>query len=124
MISILSAVSWLHDRVLLILEPQSKQDLLRRWLAENGFVIHRERLVKDAGRIYPILTAENGKEPKCTEEEYHTGRWERICGDPLFGEYLDALRKRSAAAAPYDRNAESLLSAFDIMKERLEHGDG
>lgn len=124
MISILSAAPWLHDGVLLILEPQSKQDLLRRWLAKNGFVIHRERLVKDAGRLYPILTAESGTEPECTEAEYHTGRWDRICGEPLFGEYLDTLRKRAASAAPYDANAKSLLTSLDKMKERLKYDNG
>ena len=124
MISILSAAPWLHDGVLLILEPQSKQDLLRRWLAENGFVIRQERLVKDSGRIYPILTAESGAEPEYTEAEYHTGCWERICSDPLFGDYLETLRKRAAAAAPYDENAKLLLSALDKMKERLEYDNG
>ena len=124
MISILSAAPWLHDGVLLILEPQSKQDLLRRWLAENGFCIHQERLVKDAGRIYPILTAKSGTEPECAEEEYYTGCWDRIHCDPLLGEYLDTLRDRAAAAAPYDTSAKNLLMTFDGMKERLEHDNG
>lgn len=124
MISILAAAPWLQNGVLLILEPQSKQALLRRWLSDHGFKIRRERLVKDAGRIYPILTASSGAEPNCSEIEYLTGRWERICDDPLLDEYLDVLRKRATSAAPYDSDARTMLSALDAMKERLKHDDG
>ena len=121
MVDILSAAPWLHDGVRLILEPQSKQAILRRWLTENGFRITGERLVFDAGRIYPILTAESGMSPEYTDAEYLTGRWEQIAGDPLFGEYLDTIQKRISSAAPYDREAQALLEELNAMKTRLHH---
>lgn len=123
MVSILSAAPWLHDDVLLILEPQSKQDVLRRWLAGNGFVITGEHIVRDAWRMYPILTAVSGSAPQCPEAEYYTGRWELICGDPLFGEYLAALMKRVSTAAPYDPQARALLDELKAMEERRKHDD-
>lgn len=116
MVSILAAAPWLRDDVLLILEPQSKQDILRRWLAANGFAITGERLVRDAGRLYPILTAESGSMPKCREIEYHTGQMARIGNDPLIGEYFALLRKRFASAAPYDPKAEELLHDLNAME--------
>ena len=117
MVSILSSAPWLRDDVLLILEPQSKQDILRRWLAANGFAITGERLVRDAGRLYPILTAVSGSMPECREIEYHTGRLTLIGNDPLIGEYLAILRKRFASAAPYDLQAKALLHDLDTMEE-------
>ena len=124
MISILKPADWVREDVLLILEPQSKQDLLRRWLADNGLCIKSERLVRDAGRIYPVLTARGGRSPDCSEVEFHTGRWELIRSDPLLLDYLTLLQKRAAQAAPYDPKAHELLAAFRSMEERWrEHDD-
>ena len=120
MVSILSKAPWLRDGVLLILGPQSKQEQLRRWLAENGYAVTRERLVRDAGRIYPVLTAVGGPAPVYSEAEYHTGLLGQIGTDPLFGEYLDALCRRAAAAAPYDAAAASLLQQLKNMKETVK----
>ena len=123
MISILSAAPWTREGALLILEPQSKRGDLRRWLIQNGYAIASERLVEDAGRIYPILTASGGKSPVYTEAELHLGRLEQIVRDPLFVRYLALVRARAANAAPYDQNAASLLAAYDDIQRRIEHGD-
>ena len=120
MISILSEPAWLSEGVLLILEPQSKQELLRRWLINGGFEITSERLVYDSGRIYSVLTAQFGSSPSYTEAEWYIGRWEHIGNDPLLGDYLAGLIKRTASAAPYDAGAQSLLLALQNMKERFE----
>ena len=124
MVSILSAAPWLHSNVLLILEPQSKQDVLRRWLAANGYDITAERLVQDGGRIYPILTAAAGHMPACEEIEYYTGRYERIGDDSLFGEYLALLRKRIGSAAPYDPQSKKLMLGLDALEERRNNDTG
>ena len=120
MTSILSAAPWVRDGVLLILAPQSKPDVLRRYLAENGMSVTHERLVRDAGRLYPLLLARAGQSPKYTPAELHTGLLSQIGGDPLFGAYLDTLMRRAAAAAPYDPEKAALLRAYQSMKERLE----
>lgn len=123
MVSILAAAPWLHEGVSLILQPQSKQGVLRRWLAENGFTVTCERLVRDAGRIYPILTAEDGISPPYTEAEYHIGRWTKICHDPLLPEFLTAVIRRVSAAAAYDASQGCLLDELQDMKVRLNHAD-
>ncbi len=118
MAAILTAAEWTRENTLLILEPQSKQAELRRFLVGNGYCIHRERLVKDAGRLYPILTAGGGASPAYTDAEMHTGLFCQIAGEPLFGEYLATLKKRAVAAAPYDENAAALWRAYQTMEER------
>ena len=119
MISILSRAPWISEDVLLILEPQSKQELLRRWLNENGFAITKERLVMDAGRLYPILTARSGQPQQYSEAEYRTGLWSLIGKDPLLPQYLEQLERRNGHAAPYDPAAMSLAEGYREMKERL-----
>lgn len=44
----------------LILQPQSAVSDLRRWLAENGFIILREKLARDGAFIYTVLEARYG----------------------------------------------------------------
>lgn len=42
-----------------ILEPQSEVWLVRRWLAQNGFVIADEDMVWEDGKYYPVIKAKN-----------------------------------------------------------------
>lgn len=119
-VHILSEVPWTKDGVMLILAPQTKQAVLRRFLAENGYVIESESLSEDAGRIYPILTVRGGDPVSYSEAEFFCGRFADIVRDPLFPVLLGQLRKRAASAAPFDEKARSLTAEYDWMKERLE----
>lgn len=120
MAEILSASPWIRDGVRLLLSPQSKQDVLRRWLCGQGFTVTSEALVRDAGKIYPILEARAGAAPEYTRAELFTGKFEKIRGDALFHAWLSQLTQRAAKAAPYDDAAAALLSEFEVMKERLD----
>ena len=119
MISILAEAPWVRDDVLLILSPHTKQELLRRWLFDEGLAIRRELLVKDAGRIYQVLTAERGECEKYSEPEMYTGHFSLRRDDPLFPEYLEQLIRRTRTAALYDDSARLLLSGLESMKARL-----
>ena len=123
MISILYAAPWTREGARLILEPQSKKAELRQFLGANGYRVTAERLVKDAGRIYPILCAEGGEAERYTEAELHLGRLSQVGNDPLFGEYLDVMRAQVVKAAPYDVSAARLLAEYDEIKRRLGHAD-
>ena len=118
MVSILSAAPWARGQIQLILEPQSKKAVLRRYLIENGWRIDCERLTEDAGHIYPILTAQAGQAPAYTQAELHLGLLEQIGGDPLFGAYLDKMRTQAVKAAPYDPAAAALLGEYGKIKRR------
>ena len=125
MIAILAAAPWTKEKgTLLILEPQSKKADLRRWLRDNGYGVLSEQLVRDAGRIYPILTARRGESRSYTEAELHLGLLDQVCSDPLFGEYLDMMCAQAEKAAPYDEAAAALVEEYDEIKRRLSHDDG
>lgn len=61
------------EGVSLVLQPMTKEDLLRRFLTENGFEIKRE-LVSDDGRLYQIIYAEY------TGKRYMLSDFEATCG--------------------------------------------
>ena len=120
MTDILSAAPWTREEgTLLILEPQSKKADLRRFLRDNGYAVQSEQLVRDAGRIYPVLTARSGDSRAYTEAELHLGLPEQVGSNPLFGEYLDIMRSQAQKAAPYDGAAAALVREYDEIKRRL-----
>ncbi len=127
---ILSRAPWsLENDRLLLLSPQSKHELLRAWLWEHGCAVQRELLVRDAGRVYPILCAGGRAEREPDEAELYMGFWPQESRDELFYEALrhnieklrreaDGLRgSRGAAAQERLRKTESLLAALQKWEE-------
>ena len=56
MVSILSAASWLKDsKYRLILQCQSKRELLRGYLSENGWHIAQEAVLRDGRFLYTVM---------------------------------------------------------------------
>ncbi len=55
---ILRKAEWIRDREkLLILQPMSSADVLRKFLYSEGFFIESERAVEDTGRVYTVISA-------------------------------------------------------------------
>lgn len=123
-VGILSRAAWVKNGVMLILQPQSKIEVLRRWLSENGLLVISERLVRDGGRIYPVLCAEGGTAAFYTQAEFFMGLYDQVKDEALFIEYLEALCIRARKAASFDAEAAELLRQYDAMKERLTHDNG
>lgn len=96
--AILEDAPWSRDGPLLLLQPMSRAEVLRRWLPVHGYRVSAERLVQDKGVIYPILTARGGDMPPVTESRSWGGLL--LEADPLWGLYLAdrVLRLRRAAA--------------------------
>ena len=96
--SILEAAPWTREGCILLLQPMSKAEVLRKWLSENGYAVTAEQLVADKGVIYPILTVAGGRMEPATEAQAWGGFLLRE--DRLWGRYLDdrLLRLRRAAA--------------------------
>lgn len=93
-IHILSEAAWTkNDGKLLILQPMSKQSLLRRWLTENGYVICAEKLISDSGTVYTLLTAKGGESGKLSLAEEYIGCFDLVGGEPL----LDGVLKEEIA---------------------------
>lgn len=89
---ILERAPWTRETVSLILQPQSKLDVLHNWLDQHGYAIADARLVQDAGRIYVVYLVHGGIgrnsrtpaetliDPLLLEKQ-----------DPLLPTYLDGL---------------------------------
>lgn len=131
--AILAAAPWTADgRHTLLLQPQSRPEVLRSFLEDHGFTIVREALVRDRGRLYPVM--------EVTAGEMSLTPGERLCGvkllrDPLWDRHLIekilqlqevvAGRNRSAdplSRADADRQRE-LITELLAMREEWRHAN-
>ena len=126
---ILEATPWIDKTFHLILQPQSKIAELANWLDNNGFAIQDETLVKDAGRIYPVMSVKKGRSrAPFTCAEMYVDRILLGKRDPLLPEYLDRLIKkleREMASKEKGKNVKSnelyhLKSALGGLSKMLE----
>jgi len=128
-ISILSAAEWTKKDAKLILQPQSKQPELRRWLYENGYAIKSEHLVKDAGKMYCVFTSCGGSMPAPDTAELYAGCADLHADKALFKEFLEhesfklldiaSRLEKSAKNEDHYRRAE-YIEAAQGMQRMLE----
>ncbi len=90
--AILASAPWTKCGVLLLLQPMTKAEFLRAWLADKGYAFTGEHLVFDKNYLYPIFCVTGGERRKLTDEEAFGGRL--LDGDPLYGTYLTQQMKR------------------------------
>ena len=87
-ITILENAPWTkRGEHLLLLQPMTKVEILRKWLADNGYTFTGERLVFDKEHLYPIMLVRGGSQEKLTLGQQYGGVL--LDGDELYGEYLD-----------------------------------
>lgn len=92
-IHILASCEWIQNGVNLILQPMTKIPLLRQWLAENGYAIERENIVKENQFFYTVMQVHyDGKQRKLTslEEEIGVQDWNA----PAVQAYLQRKKRR------------------------------
>ena len=119
MVSILDAASWLkNDQYRLILQCQSKNAILRRYLSENGWKILQEKIIPDGKFLYTVMeviwqpgTALTPGEcylPAVLQEDAHLSAYyafvikglenivlnRKELADPFMVQALEELRKR------------------------------
>lgn len=89
--AILEAAPWTREGGhTLILQPMTKADTLREFLYLGGYAVTAERLVRDGGRLYVVLRAAGGAQPRPRSPGvYLAGEPALHRGDPLEKEYLD-----------------------------------
>lgn len=91
---ILFEAAWLADSdVQLILQPQSAAHELRRALGERGWAITRERLVRDGGFLYSVMSVLPKGGRALTPGEQYVSPALRQENDPLYYEYLTRMRR-------------------------------
>ncbi len=122
-VKLLEAAPWTRERELtLILQPQSKPEVLRKWLTEKRYAFTKETLVRDKGTLYAVLCVTAGECRSLTEAEAYAGVL--LDSDPLYGEFLDErIEKFSRAIAGMEsakERDEAELSHLCALKEALE----
>ncbi len=131
---ILDRAAWcLCEKYKLILQPMTKNEVLRYWLVNNGFQIEREQLSPDGEKIYQIMVARFGGETKLSLAELFTGK-AALCDDKaLFARSLGLIHQRlsravrgmeSSGSAPDGRLAlyKSILGELEEMREKYDDG--
>lgn len=107
-VSILSEVPWTKNGVRLLLQPMSKVEMLRVWLADNGYAFTDERLVWDKNFLYPVFVVTGGAMPKLTAVQEYAGVM--LDHDPLYGDYLDKQMERLQKAIDGLNRANDCIS--------------
>ena len=134
-LGILEAAPWTHEDVhTLILQPQTKIDLLRCWLCGHGYRFLSETLVRDKEQLYVVFRVTAGTGQELSEADALTGLLLR--SDPLYGEYLsqhliklNRARDGLAVSSLADKEAriahlENLIEEIERRKGEWEHGNG
>ena len=134
-LGILEAAPWTRDGAhTLILQPQTKADLLRRWLCDNGYRFLSETLVRDKEQLYVVFRVTAGMGQELSEADALTGILLRE--DLLYGEYLsqhliklNRARDGLAVSSLADKEAriahlENLIEEIERRKGEWEHGNG
>ena len=134
---IVADCAWVRDpRYLLILQPQSSGADLRRRLAELGFGIEKETLVRDGGFLYQVLCVRFGSAAPLTPGQQYLSPALLASGDPLLPEYFARIERALALTVegiqksgdPSDALKmifyETALAEVREMRKNNENGSG
>ena len=125
---ILAAAPWAKQSHTLVLQPQSTQNVLRAFLAENGYEIQAERVVREGERWYPVLLVRGGTMQALFPGELWCGRVQDWIEQPERLDYLNWLLRRTQAqligmerAKQVDGQKQDELSAVSLfLQEQIE----
>lgn len=96
---ILSRAPWAGDNGgQVILQPMTNIPKLRRWLAENGYHVKKERVIQEGRKIYTAMNIQKGAdESGAREYAYLFGT--ALLQDPLWPLYKEKLLTKYGASA-------------------------
>jgi len=120
------------EGIRLILQPMSCSDVLRRYLAENGFNIIGETLSTEGGKLYVTICCEySGEFHTLTNAEAILGKYniENAIGNPLFDELISRaetaykIRLEGKSSASKDTTLEkAVLAELAMIKGDKNEG--
>ncbi len=101
----------------LVLQPMTKQEVLREYLVNNGFVIEDERTVFDNGKYYTVMQVGVGKSERYTPAQLEAGKQPVTRLDDIDRMYI-----KSKIAALYKRlnNKDTKEYVKEALKELEE----
>ena len=108
--AILEKAPWTADgNHTLLLQPATRAEVLRRYLAEHGYTIRREALVLEHDKLYPVMEAVQGQESLSAGQCY--GGAKLTC-DPLGNRYLieKILRLQNAVAGLHHARKQDICT--------------
>jgi len=103
----------------LILQPMSKAEVLRYWLAYNEFEIEDEFLVDENDTLYQIITARFGGKTKLNDAELFTGKALLARDKELWNRYYASNLKRFSRAVNEMRSGDSIPEARLRLYEEI-----
>ena len=129
--AILLAAPWTRDgHHTLLLQPMTRAEELRSFLADNGYAVIRESLVRDRGTLYPVMEVRAG-EMSLSLGQLYAGT--QITQDPLGERYIiekiirlqGAVAGLNRSAAPEDREKadrlREIITALLELREEWRH---
>ena len=128
-VSILDKADWVKSEdVTLVLQPMTHPEILAKYLAENGFDIIGEKIVRDGtrdDRIYRIICAKfDGKRRELTEAEALVGKLNLASGDETAKAYVERIIRvfsvRIAGKSGAGADASFEESVVNELKSYLE----
>jgi tRNA (adenine22-N1)-methyltransferase len=126
-VSILDAARWIRDeRITLVLQPMTHAEIVARYLADNGFYIKDEKIVKDgerSGKLYRIMCAGyDGIARRISEADAYIGAINLDRGDAETLLYIDKTvrslsvriegKKRAGEDTPCEQRLYDELCAY------------
>lgn len=107
----------MDSRYLLVLQPMTKPEVLRYWLAYNEFEILSESLVREAGGLYQILTARFGGKTVLNDAELFVGK-ASLAEDPgLYRLALEQLENRLSKALDGMKDGDEDSPRLGLIRE-------
>lgn len=128
-VSILDKADWVRNAgITLVLQPMTHPEILAKYLAENGFDIIGEKIVRDGSRddrIYRIICAKfDGKRRELTEAEALVGRINLAGGGEVARAYIERIIRVFSVRIDGKRSAGGDASfeegVVDELKSYLE----
>lgn len=126
--AILEQAPWTKEHTLLLLQPMTSFQDLRKWLFDHGYTVEQESICQEGSRMYTILTVRGGQDTSMTAAELWVGRnrpqpLRRAYLTMMEGKVRRALDGQRASANPNQATVEHLeevLAGMEQMKKELE----
>lgn len=126
--AILEQAPWTKEHTLLLLQPMTSFQDLRKWLLDHGYTVEQESICQEGSRMYTILTVRGGQDTPMTAAELWVGRnrpqpLRRAYLAMMEGKVRRALDGQRASANPNQATVEHLeevLAGMEQMKKELE----
>ncbi len=104
-----------------VLQPQRSVDVLRYYLAENGFEIKKEAIAKEGDKMYCAFYTEfTGKAYEMTKKEALIGKYEAFEDKTLYEEYVNYRKREIRKAIESMEKANALGERYHELRNLLE----